>query len=92
MRRGIGQMAEKGDGCYVYQNGVMPGQFYSQNDSHPVVCVSWNDATAYTDWLSEQTGHEYRLPTEAQWEYAARAGTETKYWWGNDVGSNNANC
>jgi formylglycine-generating enzyme required for sulfatase activity len=60
--------------------------------NRPVINVSWHDATAYTDWLSEQTGHEYRLPTEAQWEYAARAGTTTHYWWGNDVGSNNAVC
>ena len=60
--------------------------------NRPVINVSWNDATAYTQWLSEQTGHTYRLPTEAEWEYAARAGTETKYWWGNDIGSNNANC
>jgi formylglycine-generating enzyme required for sulfatase activity len=65
---------------------------YSQTDNHPVVCVSWDDATAYANWLSQQTGHTYRLPTEAEWEYAARAGTETKYWWGNDIGSNRANC
>jgi formylglycine-generating enzyme required for sulfatase activity len=92
--------AEKGDGCYVYdgsswnkrKNANWRNLNFSQNDSHPVVCVSWNDANAYTDWLSEQTGHQYRLPTEAQWEYAARAGTKTKYWWGNEVGSNNANC
>jgi formylglycine-generating enzyme required for sulfatase activity/chaperonin cofactor prefoldin len=91
--------AEKGDGCGVYQNRWNKRKDvnwrnvdFSQNDSHPVVCVSWNDAKAYTDWLSEQTGHEYRLPTEAQWEYAARAGTTTQYWWGNDIGSNNANC
>jgi len=58
----------------------------------PVTDVSWHDATAYAQWLSEQTGHQYRLPTEAEWEYAARAGTETKYWWGNEIGSNNANC
>jgi len=58
----------------------------------PVIMVSWNDATAYAEWLSEQTGHTYRLPTEAEWEYSARAGTETKYWWGNDIGSNKANC
>ncbi len=64
----------------------------SQTDKHPVVCVSWNDANAYMEWLSQQTGHQYRLPTEAQWEYAARAGTTTKYWWGNDIGSNKANC
>ncbi len=58
----------------------------------PVINVSWNDVTAYAEWLSEQTGQQYRLPTEAEWEYAARAGTETKYWWGDDIGSNNANC
>ncbi len=62
------------------------------NDNHPIVGVSWNDVTAYAEWLSEQSGQEYRLPTEAEWEYAARAGTETKYWWGDDIGSNNANC
>jgi formylglycine-generating enzyme required for sulfatase activity len=60
--------------------------------NRPVINVSWHDATAYANWLTEQTGHQYRLPTEAEWEYAARAGTETKYWWGNDVGSNQANC
>jgi len=61
-------------------------------DNRPVINVSWNDAVAYAEWLSEQTGKEYRLPTEAEWEYAARAGTETKYWWGNDIGKNKANC
>jgi len=60
--------------------------------NRPVINVSWNDATAYTKWLSDQTGKEYRLPTEAEWEYVARAGTETKYWWGNDIGRNKANC
>ncbi len=60
--------------------------------NRPVMRVSWNDATAYAAWLSEQTGKAYRLPTEAEWEYAARAGTETKYWWGNEIGSNQANC
>jgi formylglycine-generating enzyme required for sulfatase activity len=59
---------------------------------HPIVGVSWNDATAYTKWLSQQTGQTYRLPTEAEWEYAARAGSDTKYWWGNGIGSNKANC
>jgi formylglycine-generating enzyme required for sulfatase activity/uncharacterized coiled-coil protein SlyX len=60
--------------------------------NRPVINVSWFDATAYAEWLSEQTGQKYRLPTEAEWEYAARAGTETKYWWGNEIGSNKANC
>jgi formylglycine-generating enzyme required for sulfatase activity len=60
--------------------------------NRPVINVSWYDATAYTEWLSNQTGKQYRLPTEAEWEYAARAGTETKYWWGNEIGSNRANC
>jgi formylglycine-generating enzyme required for sulfatase activity len=58
----------------------------------PVIHVSWYDATAYAEWLSQVTGEQYRLPTEAEWEYAARGGTDTDYWWGNDVGSNNANC
>ncbi len=62
------------------------------NKNHPIVGISWNDATAYAAWLSQQTGQKYRLPTEAEWEYAARAGTETKFWWGNQIGSNKANC
>ena len=58
----------------------------------PVINVSWDDAVTYCQWLSKQTGKRYRLPTEAEWEYAARAGTETKYWWGNEIGKNRANC
>ena len=58
----------------------------------PVINVSWRDANAYAEWLSAQTGEQYRLPTEAEWEYAARAGRETRYWWGNEIGRNRANC
>ena len=58
----------------------------------PVINVSWTDAVAYTEWLSDQTGERYRLPSEAEWEYAARAGSTTKYSWGNKKGRNRANC
>jgi formylglycine-generating enzyme required for sulfatase activity len=58
----------------------------------PIINVSWHDAVAYTQWLSSQTGESYRLPSEAEWEYAARAGSTTKYSWGNDIGRNRANC
>ncbi len=64
-------------------------------DDQPIVGVSWDDAHAYTDWLSQKTGQTYRLPSEAEWEYAARAGTSTAYWWGNDVRAESkvmANC
>ena len=58
----------------------------------PVINVSWEDAVAYTKWLSGQTGERYRLPSEAEWEYAARSGTKKKYSWGNEIGRNRANC
>jgi len=60
--------------------------------NRPVVNVSWLDALAYTKWLTQQTGKQYHLPTEAEWEYAARADTETQYWWGNEMRTNQANC
>ena len=58
----------------------------------PVIDVSWEDAVAYVRWLSGQTGERYRLPSEAEWEYAARAGSVTAYSWGNEIGRNRANC
>ena len=58
----------------------------------PVISVSWEDAKAYAAWLSEQTGKRYRLPSESEWEYAARAGTETAYSWGDEIGVNRTNC
>ncbi|VAW78525.1 Phage protein [hydrothermal vent metagenome] len=58
----------------------------------PVVNVSWEDALAYTQWLSVQTGVRYRLPSEAEWEFVARSGTVTRYWWGEESGKDRANC
>lgn len=65
---------------------------YAQRDESPVVCVSWADANAYTQWLTRETGESYRLPTEAEWEYAARAGSSDKYWWGSGFDPGMAAC
>ena len=58
-----------------------------QEDNYAAGNISWDDASAYAKWLSEKTGYEYRLPSEAEYEYAERAGTTTANWWGNDSGS-----
>ena len=89
-----------GDACWTAEGGKheeRPGRHwkspgYSQTDAHPVVCVSWEDAQAYVAWLSEETGAAYRLLSESEWEYVARAGTGTGYWWGDERGWNRANC
>nr|VFK00060.1 MAG: Formylglycine-generating enzyme, required for sulfatase activity, contains SUMF1/FGE domain [Candidatus Kentron sp. H]VFK00328.1 MAG: Formylglycine-generating enzyme, required for sulfatase activity, contains SUMF1/FGE domain [Candidatus Kentron sp. H]VFK04546.1 MAG: Formylglycine-generating enzyme, required for sulfatase activity, contains SUMF1/FGE domain [Candidatus Kentron sp. H] len=61
-------------------------------EQRPAINVSWQDARDYCAWLSRETGRYYRLPSEAEWEYAARAGTGTDYWWGDNIGANRANC
>ena len=58
----------------------------------PAINLSWLDAKSFLTWLSQKTGQTYRLPSEAEWEYAARGGTNTPYWWGRDIGSRQANC
>ena len=79
-----------GNSCWTFEGGEWedragrgwrnPG--FGQSGGHPVACVDWNDAQAYVAWLSRETGEEYRLPSESEWEYAARAGTATARYWG----------
>ena len=70
----------RGGGCVGYR----PDDQGLGRGRRPVINVSWEDATRYVAWLSEQTGEDYRLPSEAEWEFAARAGTETAWYWGED--------
>ena len=73
-------------------DGYLPGDEGWGRGRRPVIHVNWGDAQSYVSWLSRSTGATYRLPSEAEWEYAARAGAETRYNWGDELGSEHANC
>ena len=69
-----------------------PDKPLGTNDSQPMTNINWQDAVDYADWLSKQTGQKYRLPSEAEWEYATAVGADTAFWWGQELGSNRAAC
>ena len=82
-----------GNSCLTLESGqwdersglIWRSPGFEQSDDHPVVCVNWQDAGAYVAWLSRETGEAYRLPSESEWEYAARAGANSKYSFGSDA-------
>jgi len=82
-------------GCSVrlrYHSGDRPYTQGWNQGLRPVINVNWIDANRYVAWLSDKTQRRYRLLSESEWEYVARAGSTTRYGWGDDVGQNNANC
>jgi len=86
--RCFGHIPEKLRQGYSF-NWRSPGIF--QEDNHPAICISWNDAQAFVKWLTETTGKKYRLITEAEREYVSRAGTQSSYWTGESIDFNQAN-
>src|SRR5262249_54740420 len=96
----VGETKHSADGgCYAWNGSEWkqaldmswrsPG--FTQDDHHPVVCINWNDAKAFAAWLSKKIGHTYHLLSEAEWEYATRAGTSTSFWWGRSISTAQAN-
>jgi formylglycine-generating enzyme required for sulfatase activity len=84
---------EEWDACAKYRGCPqdIPDSAWG-HDKRPVINVTWEQVQQYVTWLSKMTGKSYRLLTEAEWEYAARAGTNTAYSWGDEIGEGNANC
>ncbi len=91
--------AERSEGCTAWTGTEWKmdkaynwrAAVFAQGDDHPVVCVSWNDAQAYAQWVSQVSGKPYRLLSEAEREYAARGGTQTTFWWGDSITTSQAN-
>jgi formylglycine-generating enzyme required for sulfatase activity/serine/threonine protein phosphatase PrpC len=78
---------------YINATGKKPPEdLYMDRATHPVIFVTWDDAYYYVKWLSEQTGHKYKLPSEAQWEYAAGTGKRSPFWWGFKEEPKRAHC
>ncbi|MDT8404554.1 SUMF1/EgtB/PvdO family nonheme iron enzyme [Sulfuriflexus sp.] len=77
---------------YVRATGKSAAAVQGRKDNEPVTKVNWLEAVRYAKWLSAQTGRQYRLPTEAEWEYAASAGVTSRFPWGDKIGKNQANC
>ena len=80
------------DACVTVGGCPLVSDIAFGRNTRPVINVSWDDAQQYVAWFSKVTGQPYRLLTEAEWEYAARASTTTAYYWGDEIGKGNANC